>query len=65
MSNVSKTTRIASAALAAGLMLTSGTVTAQAGERPKTCKALPTQAQLKTALLSAVATSNGGLNNNM
>jgi uncharacterized protein GlcG (DUF336 family) len=65
MSSVSKTTRIASAALGAGLMLTSGTVAAQAGERPKTCKGLPTQTQLKTALLNAVATSNGGLNNNM
>ncbi|MCA1606517.1 MAG: heme-binding protein [Acidobacteria bacterium] len=46
-------------------MLTSGTVAAQAGERPKTCKGLPTQAALKSALLSAVATSSGGLNNNM
>jgi len=65
MANVSKTTRIASAALGAGLMLTSGTVAAQAGERPKTCKGLPTQAQLKNALGTAVATPNGGLNNNM
>jgi uncharacterized protein GlcG (DUF336 family) len=65
MSNVSKTTRIASAALGASLMLTSGAVAAQAGERPKACKGLPTEAQLKNALATAVATPNGGLNNNM
>jgi len=67
MSNVSKTTRIACAALGAGLMFTSGTVAAQAGERPKTCKGLPTQAQLKNALEIAVSTSRGtnALNNEM
>ncbi|MGH8575792.1 MAG: hypothetical protein ACREXJ_02535 [Gammaproteobacteria bacterium] len=65
MSNVLRTTRIACAALGAGLMLTSGTVAAQAGERPKACKGLPTQAQLKTQLVAAVGASNGGLNNNM
>jgi uncharacterized protein GlcG (DUF336 family) len=65
MSNEPRTIRIACAALGAGLMLTSGTVSAQAGERPRTCRGLPTQAQLQNALLGAVAISNGGLNNNM
>ena len=67
MSNVSKITRIASAALGAGLMLTlvSETVSAQAAERPRACRGLPSQAQLTNALATAVATSNGGLNNNM
>jgi len=63
MSNVSKTTRIASAALGAGLMLTlvSETVSATGNA----CNGLPSQADLKTALLSAVGSLNGGLNNNM
>lgn len=63
MSNVSKTTRIASAALGAGLALTlvSETVSATGNA----CNGLPSQADLKDALLDAVATSNGGLNNNM
>lgn len=72
MSNISRTTRLSRttqmfAALGAGLMLTlvSETASAQAGDRPRACNRLPTQAELRNALATAVATSNGGLNNNM
>jgi uncharacterized protein GlcG (DUF336 family) len=63
MSTVSKTTRIASATLGAGLMLTlvSETVAATGNA----CNGLPSQADLRDALLDAVGSSNGGLNNNM
>lgn len=73
MSNISRTTRLsrttqmASAALGAGLMFTlvSETALAQADDRPRACNRLPTQAELRNALATAVATSNGGFNNNM
>jgi uncharacterized protein GlcG (DUF336 family) len=62
MSNVSKTTRIVSAALGAGLVLTLVSETVSAADA---CNGLPSQADLKSALLGAVGSSNGGLNNNM
>ncbi len=67
MSNVSRTTRVISAALGAGLALTlvSETASAQSPQLRRACRGLPTQAQLRNALLGAVGTSNGGLNNNM
>lgn len=63
MSNIPKTTRITSAALGVGFMLTLVSETVSATSNA--CNGLPSQADLKTALLSAVGSSNGGLNNNM
>lgn len=47
--------------------LVSETVSAQAAERPRGCRGLPSQAQLRTALLGAVSISRGtnALNNQM
>jgi hypothetical protein len=62
MSNVPKTTHITSAAVAASLMVT--LVSEPVSAAGSACNGLPSQADLKTALLSAVSSSNGGLNNN-
>jgi uncharacterized protein GlcG (DUF336 family) len=63
MSNIPKTTHITSAAVAASLMVT--LVSEPVSATGSACNGLPSQADLKTALLSAVSSSNGGLNNNM
>jgi uncharacterized protein GlcG (DUF336 family) len=63
MSNVSKTTRVTYAVLRAGLVLTLVSETVSAAGNG--CTGLPSQADLKAALESAVGSSNGGLNNNM
>jgi dienelactone hydrolase len=63
MFNIPKTTHITSAAVTASLMIT--LVSEPVSAAGSTCNGLPSQADLKTALLGAVGSSNGGLNNNM